>query len=72
MTELVRRDKAEAGDSLNRQRDAALRLLPVTVALGGNSRRKLLESVRASPAAKAGPGAARGQDFLYDDGGLPE
>jgi hypothetical protein len=37
------------------------------------SYRALLEAVRVSAAAKAvaGPSAARSQDFLYDDDGLP-
>jgi hypothetical protein len=37
-------------------------------------RQVLLEAVRASGAAKAtgGPSAARSQDFLYGDDGLPK
>jgi hypothetical protein len=49
-------------------------LVPVPVARpDGKSRRALLEAVRASAAAKAmpGPSAARSQDFLYGDDGLP-
>ena len=40
----------------------------------GTSRRALLEAVRASGSAKAtvGPCAARSQDFLYGDSGLPD
>ena len=74
LTELVRR--AEAGDEiiLTRHGHAAVRLVPVRAVPDGKSRRALLEAVRASAAAKAttGPSAARSQDFLYDDGGLPE
>lgn len=74
LTELVRR--AEAGDEviLTRHGHAAVRLVPVKAATDRNSRRALLEAVRASAAAKAtaGPSAARSQDFLYDDDGLPE
>lgn len=74
LTELVRR--AEAGDEviLTRHGHAAVRLVPVKAATDRNSRRALLEAVRASAAAKAtaGPRAARSQDFLYDDDGLPE
>jgi prevent-host-death family protein len=74
LTELVRR--AEAGDEviLTRHGHAAVRLVPVKAIQNGKSRRALLESVRASGAAKAtaGPGAARSQDFLYGDDGLPE
>jgi prevent-host-death family protein len=73
LTELVRR--AEAGDEiiLTRHGQAAARLVPVRPVPDGKARRKLLESVRAAGAAKATgrPDAARSQDFLYDDSGLP-
>jgi prevent-host-death family protein len=73
LTELVRR--AEAGDEviLTRHGHAAVRLVPVKAASDGKSRRALLEAVRASAPAKAaaGPSAARSQDFLYGDDGLP-
>ena len=73
LTELVRR--AEAGEEviLTRHGHAAVRLTPVKTACSRESRRTLLEAVRASAAAKAttGPGAARSQDFLYGDDGLP-
>jgi len=74
LTELVRR--AEAGDEviLTRHGHAAVRLVPVRAAPDRKSRRALLEVVRISAAAKAaeGPTAARSQDFLYGDDGLPE
>ena len=74
LTELVRR--AEAGDEviLTRHGHAAVRLVPVRPAPDRKSRRALLEAARASAAAKAadGPPAARSQDFLYGDDGLPE
>jgi prevent-host-death family protein len=74
LTELVRR--AEAGDEviLTRHGHAAVRLVPIKAATDRKSRRTLLESVRASTAAKAaaGPSAARSQDFLHGDDGLPE
>ena len=74
LTELVRR--AEAGDEvvLTRHGQAAVRLVPVRTATSRRARRALLDSVRASGAAKAsaGPAAARSQDFLYDDEGLPK
>ncbi len=73
LTELVRR--AEAGEEvvLTRHGHAAVRLVPVKVPPSRESRRALLESVRTSGAAKAnaGPSAARSQDFLYGDDGLP-
>lgn len=73
LTELVRR--AEAGEEviLTRHGHAAVRLVPVKAAPDRQSRRALIEAVQASAAAKAtaGPGAARSQDFLYGDDGLP-
>ena len=73
LTELVRR--AEAGDEiiLTRHGQAAVRLVPVKTARDGASRRALMEAVRkrAAAKAKAGPTAARSQDFLYGDDGLP-
>ena len=74
LTELVRR--AEAGEEiiLTRHGHAAARLVPAKAVPDRTSRRALLEAVRASAVAKAahGPGAARSQDFLYGDDGLPE
>jgi len=73
LTELVRR--AEAGEEvvLTRHGHAVARLAPVKAAPDRRSRRALIEAVRASAAAKAaaGPSAARSQDFLYGDDGLP-
>ena len=73
LTELVRR--AEAGDEviLTRHGHAAVRLIPVKAAPDRKSRRTLLEAVRTSGSSKAnaGPNAARSQDFLYRDDGLP-
>jgi prevent-host-death family protein len=73
LTELVRR--AEAGDEiiLTRHGHAAVRLVPVRAATDRKSRRALLDAMRASGAAQAsaGPSAARSQDFLYGDDGLP-
>ena len=75
LTELVRR--AEAGDEiiLTRHGQAAERLVPVKEArLDAKARKELLESIRAAGAAKASPGpdAAKSQDFLYDENGLPK
>lgn len=73
LTELVRR--AEAGEEviLTRYGHAAVRLVPVKAATDRNARRTLIAAVRAAAAAKAaaGPSAARSQDFLYGDDGLP-
>lgn len=74
LTELVRR--AEAGDEvvLTRHGHPAVRLVPVAEARSRESRLALLEAVMKTAAAKAtaGPSAARSQDFLYGDEGLPE
>jgi prevent-host-death family protein len=74
LTELVRR--AEAGDEviLTRHGHPAVQLVPVKSMPSRESRRALLKAVRASAAAKAaaGPNAARSQDFLYGDDGLPK
>jgi prevent-host-death family protein len=73
LTDLVRR--AEAGDEviLTRHGHAAVRLVPIKAVPDPRFRHALLEEVRASAAAKvaAGPSAARSQDFLYGDDGLP-
>ncbi len=73
LTELVRR--AEAGDEviLTRHGHAAVRLIPVIAVPDRKVRRALLEAARAAGGAKAtaGPDAARSQDFLYSDDGLP-
>jgi len=73
LTELVRR--AEAGDEiiLTRHGHAAVRLVPVTRAPDSKARRELLDAVRAVGRRQATPGpeAARSQDFLYRDDGLP-
>lgn len=74
LTDLVRR--AESGDEviLTRHGQAAVRLVPVRAPVSRAARRKLLDAVRAAVAGKAaaGPNAARSQDFLYGDEGMPE
>lgn len=74
LTELVR--IAEAGEEvvLTRHGHATVRLVPVHTAKDRLTRRALLEAARQSAAAKAthGPEAARSQDFLYGDDGLPK
>ncbi len=73
LTELVRR--AENGDEivLTRHGHATVRLVPVKAARDRKALRALIEEIQASAATKATPGpcAARSQDFLYDDDGLP-
>lgn len=75
--ELVRR--AEAGDEivLTRNGKPSVRLVPVEPpALTEEqiaARRKLMEDIweTAKTKALAGPSAARSQDYLYDENGLP-
>jgi prevent-host-death family protein len=73
LTDLVRR--AEAGEEviLTRHGYPAVRLVAVKTVPDRAARRRILEEIRASGAAKASPGpsAARSQDFLYDEDGLP-
>lgn len=75
LTDLVRR--AEAGDEviLTRHGRPAVRLTPVLVehslAERQARRRAALEAFRGSAKRSFGPDAARSQDFLYDDYGLP-
>jgi len=73
LTELIR--CAEAGEEvvLTRHGRAVVRLVPVAAPVAPAVRRKLLQGVQASGAAKARPGesAARSQDFLYGLDGLP-
>ena len=73
LTELVRR--AEAGDEvvLTRHGHPAVRLVPMSPKPDRAMRRAALdELLRASVKATPGPSAARSQDFLYDDDGLPK
>ena len=72
LTELVRR--AEAGDEvvLTRHGHPAVRLVPVKKTLDREARTALLEELQASAKPIPGPCAARSQDFLYDDDGLPK
>lgn len=73
LTDLVRR--AQGGDDivLTRHGQPTVRLVPIVAQQSSSERRKLLEAARRSGAAKAsqGEGAARSQDFLYDEDGLP-
>jgi prevent-host-death family protein len=73
LTELVRR--AEAGEDivLTRHGREVVRLSPVGQPVDMARRRRVLEEVmRTGPLnCASGPSAARSQDFLYDDDGLP-
>lgn len=74
LTELVRR--AEEGDEviLTRHGHPVVRLVGLGAVVDRRARRALLEAARAAGSAKAtaGPDAARSQDFLYDEDGLPK
>jgi prevent-host-death family protein len=74
LTELVRR--AEAGDEviLTRHGHPSVRLVPIRTVPDIRTRRMLLEAARKSGLLRAtpGPNAARSQDFLYGDDGLPK
>ena len=74
LTELGRR--AEAGDEvvLTRHGTATVRLVPVRPSPDAGARRAVIAAVRAAVSDKrtAGPTAARSQDFLYDENGLPK
>jgi prevent-host-death family protein len=75
LTDLVRRAEAGADVVLTRHGQAAVRLVPVrTKPLDVEARRALIASIQSAVAAKVkpGPDAARSQDFLYDEYGLPK
>lgn len=73
LTELVRR--AEAGDEvvLTRHGQPAVRLTPIKAVGDAKARLRLMEDLSRKASEKVLPGAdaARSQDFLYDDDGLP-
>lgn len=74
LTELVRR--AEAGEDvvITRHGQPAVRLVAAKKALTPEEKRAIIEEIVASVPASARegwPSAARSQDFLYDDNGLP-
>lgn len=71
LTELVRR--AEAGDEiiLTRHGHPAVRLTPVNEVPVRTGRRALLEDIMANAQPTPGPSAARSQDYLYDEHGVP-
>jgi antitoxin (DNA-binding transcriptional repressor) of toxin-antitoxin stability system len=64
-------ERAEGGEDiiLTRRGHAIARL--VALARDAAARRAALEDARGTAQASAGPNAARSQDFLYDETGLP-
>jgi prevent-host-death family protein len=73
LTDLVK--QAEAGEDvvLTRHGQPVARLTPIKPAKTREERRALLEEISKAGAAQITPGpcAARSQDFLYDENGLP-
>jgi prevent-host-death family protein len=73
LTELVRR--AEAGDEiiLTRHGHAAVKLVAVTLPANAQTRRSVIELARRLGAESSNNGvtAAKSQDFLYSDEGMP-
>ncbi|MCY3932295.1 MAG: type II toxin-antitoxin system prevent-host-death family antitoxin [Acidobacteria bacterium] len=74
LTELVRRAEAGHDVVLTRHGRATVALVPVRPRQDAEARRAALASVQTTAARRrtAGPDAARSQDFLYGDSGLPE
>ena len=74
LTELVRR--AEAGDEvvLTRHGRATVRLVPVQPPPNADVRRAVIAAVQAAASDRrtTGATAARSQDFLYGEDGLPK
>jgi prevent-host-death family protein len=77
LTELVRR--AENGEEVNLMRhgETVARIVPKRAKLGGDDFDRLLTELQAIATTVRDPGwgatadAARSQDFLYDENGLP-
>jgi prevent-host-death family protein len=75
LTELVRRVAAGEEVILTRRGQAVAKLVPFVVKPTPEEKAAVLERIRKSAAknkkARRGPSAARSQDFLYDENGLP-
>lgn len=74
LNELVRRVEAGEDVVLTRHGQSVVRLVPVRSPSELKWRHDLLDSLRRNASAKATPGlsAARSQDGLYGEDGLPE
>lgn len=74
LTELVR--LAEEGEEviLTRHGQPVAQVAPIKRKLEAGERKKIIDEIQREAARKAlpGPSAARSQDFLYDDFGLPK
>jgi prevent-host-death family protein len=73
LTDLVRRVEAGEEVVLTRHGYPVAQLVAARRRASAKDRRDIIAAVRERAAAKAaaGPKAARSQDFLYDDEGLP-
>ncbi len=73
LTELVRRAQAGEDVVLTRHGVPVVRLAPFARQLSPSERRQIIEEAKrlVPPEALIGPDAARSQDFLYDEDGLP-
>jgi prevent-host-death family protein len=73
LTELVRRAQAGEDIVLTRHGQQAVRLVPAGAPVEPARRAALVDAIlrRARAKAAAGPSAARSQDHLYGDDGLP-
>lgn len=74
LSELVRRAEAGHDVVLTRHGRATVALVPVRPPRDLEARRAVISSIRTAAAGKSagGASAARSQDFLYGDSGLPE
>jgi len=73
LADLIRRAVAGEEVVVTDDGEAAVRLTPVRPVRTTQERRAVLERIQREAAARASPGpdAARSQDFLYDEDGLP-
>ena len=71
LTDLVRR--AEAGDEviLTRHGQPAAKIVPIQAQASRREKEALLQALHGAGKTSFDPDAARSQDFLYDDHGLP-
>jgi prevent-host-death family protein len=73
LTELVRRAEAGGEVILTRHGQPAVRLVPIVAKPDAPARGQVLAAARtAATTATAGADAARSQDFLYGEDGLPK
>jgi len=73
LAELLRRAESDEEVLLTSEGRPAARLVAIGLTSHRQGRRALLEAARRAGALKAhgGPSAARSQDFLYGEDGLP-